>query len=462
MPICKNKKSSPTRKRAQRVNVLTIKTKHITQKPLTIGELMGYFIGLDVSDASTNVCILDKTGVIIKKFMTATDPTSLDSVFHQLNMPIDKIGLETGPKSNWIVRELRKKGWTVVLQDSFKMAKLIETKVNKTDDNDAHLIAETTLAGSLIPGFLNMGVHLKSPESEDIRTLIRTRQAILRQNIDIYNRVRGILKAYGKAIPVANPGAFSRVVSKAIEGMSFEVQLSLSSLIQPYDANIKLIDAMDKHLSILADRDETVQRLKTIPEVGNITALYLRTTIDDPLRFTDSRSVGAYFGLSPLQYSSGEKQQQGKISKRGDEIARSLLIGAANRILRPSAKPNALKTKGQELMKRCGKGKATVAIARKLAIIIHRIMVNKKTYIEKVQYLPKNKKDPIKLTIEEIQRLASLAEKTGYVEFRSAQHIKKLTTKFDSFNQSGSVNTNKLSRRFVNKHKRHKKESVCC
>jgi len=423
---------------------------------------VSYFIGLDVSDASTNVHVLDKTGSIIKKFKTETNPKSLDLAFRQLNMPIEKIGLETGPKSNWLVRELRKKGWTVVLQDSFKMAKLIETAVNKTDDNDAHLIAEVTLAGCLIPGFLNMGVHLKSPESEDIRTLIRSRQSILRQNIDIYNQVRGILKAYGIAIPKTSPVAFSNVVTKAIEGLSFEVQLSISSLMQPYDPNRKLIDTMDNHLSFLADKDETVQLLKTITEVGNITALYLKASIDDPSRFTNSRSVGAYFGLCPLQYSSGENHQQGKISKRGDEIARSLLVGVANRILKPSAKPSVLKVKSQELMKRCGKGKATVAIARKLAVIAHRIMVTKKPYIEEMQHPPKTKKDPIKLSTEEIQRLAKLAEKTGHVEFRSAQHIKKLIKEPSELNHSRPINKNKKSKPFVNRHKRSKKEGACC
>ena len=96
---------------------------------------MSYYIGMDISDASTNVRVLDQGGIIVKKFTTKTDPKSLDAAFRQLNMPIEKIGLETGPKSNWIVRELRKKGWPVVLQDSFKMAKVIETKVNKTDSN---------------------------------------------------------------------------------------------------------------------------------------------------------------------------------------------------------------------------------------------------------------------------------------------------------------------------------------
>ena len=417
---------------------------------------MSHYIGLDVSDASTNVCVLDKTGAVIKKFKTATDPKSLDLAFRQLNISIDTIGLETGPKSNWMVRELRKRNWTIVLQDSFKMAKLIETKVNKTDDNDAHIIAEATLAGSLIPGFLNMGVHLKSPESEEIRTLIRIRQSILRKNIDIYNEVRGILKAYGKAIPKTSPGSFSRLVAVAIEGLSFEVQLGISSLIEPYDSNRKLLETMSNHLDMLADKDETIQLIKTIPEIGNITALYLKAAIDDPSRFANSRLVGAYFGLCPLQYSSGESQQQGKISKRGDEIARSLLIGAANRILKPSAKPSALKTKGMDLMKRCGKGKSVVAIARKLAVLIHRIMVTKKPYMEEMQRPTKPKKNLIKLTTAEIQCLVKLSEKNGHVEFKSAQHIKKLTKEASDPSQTSSVNKNKRLKEFANRHKRRK------
>lgn len=416
---------------------------------------MSYYIGMDISDASTNVRVLDQGGIIVKKFTTKTDPKSLDAAFRQLNMPIEKIGLETGPKSNWIVRELRKKGWPVVLQDSFKMAKVIETKVNKTDDNDSHIIAEVTLAGSLIPNFLNMGVYLKSPESEGIRTLVRARQAILRQNIEIYNRVRGILKAYGKEIPKISPGAFTKTVAGYLEGLSFEVQLSIASLIQPYDPNRKILETMDNHIDTLADKNETIQVVKTIQEIGNLTALYLTASIDDPTRFKKSRSVGAYFGLCPSQYSSGQSHQQGRISKRGDEIARSLLVGAANRILKPSAKPCALKIKGQALMKKCGKGKAEVAIARKLAVIIHKIMVTKKPYIEEM-IQTKTKKDPVRLTTEDIQRLAKLAEKDGHIEFRSAQHIKTLS-------KGIGVNRPKLKAKpFVNKHKKRKKKTVNC
>jgi len=180
---------------------------------------------------------------------------------------------------------------------------------------------------------------------------------------------------------------------------------------------------MTQKIEELAEQNVKTQRLMTIPEVGPITSLYFAAIIDDPKRFLKAQSSGGYFGLTPIQYSSGQQEHQGSISKRGDPLMRKLLAGVAQRLLRTVAKSNALKKWGQKKEKKLGKGKAVIALARHLSVIMLAMLMKENLYIEPDAHPPQR---GVVFTIEELDRVTKLAQETGTIELKSIKQLKKL------------------------------------
>ena len=151
---------------------------------------MGHFVGLDISDATTNICVVNKEGFITQELVVLTQPQEIISAIKNMNLSIIKVGMETGAKSNWLYREISN-SYNVACYDGYKMAKLLSMNINKTDKNDARIIAEATRL-SCFSDILDMEVHVKSVSSQEIITLVRSRETLVQQNIQTYNCIRGM------------------------------------------------------------------------------------------------------------------------------------------------------------------------------------------------------------------------------------------------------------------------------
>jgi len=382
---------------------------------------MRYYVGLDVSDTTTNICVVNESGAITCETVASTNPHAILSSLNSLNIPIEKIGMETGAKSNWLHLTLSAH-CKVTCYDACKMSKLISMKINKTDKNDARVIAEVVRVDCLTH-VLDLEVYVKTSHSQEIITLVRARESISQRLIQIYNQVRGIYKTHGHELPMTKPEHFTKAVLESLEKLSPLVAFSVQGLILPYDSTLQSLNQMTQKIEELAKQNSKAQKLMSIPEVGPITSLYFATIIDDPKRFLKAQSAGSYFGLTPLQYSSGQQERQGSISKRGDTLMRKLLAGVAQRLLRTMAKSNALKKWGQKKEKKLGKGKAVVALARHLSVIMLALLMKEDLYREPDSHPPQR---GVVFTIEELDRITKLAQETGAIELKSIKQLKKL------------------------------------
>jgi transposase len=241
---------------------------------------------------------------------------------------------------------------------------------NKTDRNDARGIAQILRTGWYRP------VHVKSIESHYIRTLLAARKALLRKCIDLENEVRGLLKVFGiKLMPGLRHGAFDRAVREPIEANG-ALRHALVPLLDVRLEIYRTFLEMDRRVKTLAHADQICQLFMTAPGVGYIAALTFKSAVDDPSRFKRSKTVAAHFGLTPRRYQSGERDNPGHISKAGDTEVRSALYAAANIIMTRSTKPSALKAWGSRLSRAKGRKRALVAVARKLAVILHTMWID--------------------------------------------------------------------------------------
>lgn len=385
---------------------------------------MGYFAGLDISDATTNICIIDTKGVIVYETTTSTDPQAIISVLDKLSLVIEKVGMETGAKSNWLYRAISLR-YQTTCYDAFKMAKLISVNINKTDRNDARIIAEATRL-TCLSNIVELEVYVKKESSQEVITLIRCREALVQQNINTYNRIRAVLKTHGFSLPHIPEESFIQVITSMLKTLPQMIAKAVKALLSSYAPTLQAIENLTKDIVILANTTPNAQLLMTIPEVGPITGLYLATLIDDPKRFSDAGSMGSYLGLTPLQYSSGEQKLLGSISKRGDALARKLLVGVARRILQNNKKSCALKRWGQKVEKRRGKGRAAIALARYVSVLMLAMLMNQTVYKEPP--ITKTHKNVCVLTSEELKALLKLSQKKGSIELRSMQSLKKMAT----------------------------------
>jgi len=383
---------------------------------------MLHYIGLDISDKTTFICVIDQEGKIIYETNTLTDPKYINLEFQKLEFKIEAIGIETGSLSNWLVGSLRELGWNVLCLDAFKMAKLISMNINKTDKNDARMIAEAVRINCF--SNIQMKVHIRSEDARSLRCLIKAREYSVQSRIDLYHHIRGMLKDFGILTPSAKPEAFCNEVKKVLKETPSCVKSSVFSFLKIYETLTREINDLTKTLEAIAKQNEDVQRLTEIPGIGKITALYFLTIIDDPKRFENSKDVGAYLGLTPLQYSSGQSEKQYGISKRGDKTMRSLLYECSMVLLFRTKRTCNLKKWGLKKFKKKGAKKALVAVARKLAIRMHRIFLTKQPYIEKV---PKLKHRPEHVfTTQDLEKLVERSKATGHIDVKSINQFEEL------------------------------------
>jgi transposase len=330
---------------------------------------MEHYVGLDVSLKLTAICIVDQTGKIQREGVVHSDPEAI-TAFIKSNAPhVARIGLETGATSTWLWTELNRLGLPVICIDARHAKAALKMQINKSDRNDAVGIARIMQCGWY------KEVRVKDLDSHAVKALLVSRALLVKIKRDLENQVRGLLKNLGLVIGPAKMNVFALRAAELTEDRP-ELAIAVTPLLSARVAIEQQIADLDRKVMKLARNNAQVQRFMTAPGIGPVTALCFLATIDDPERFRRSRSVGAYVGLTTRRYASGEIDWTGRISKCGDKMLRSYLYEAANVLLTRVAKWSALKAWGIRLAKRSGLRKAKVAVARKLAVILHRMWLD--------------------------------------------------------------------------------------
>jgi transposase len=265
--------------------------------------------------------------------------------------------------------ELNKIGLPVICIDARHAKAVLKMQINKSDRNDAAGIARIMQCGWY------KEVCVKDLDSHATKALLVSRALLVKVKRDIENQVRGLLKNLGLVIGRAKMNMFAVRAAQLAEDRP-ELFAAVDPLLKAREAVEQQIVDLDRKVLRLARNNAQVRRFMTAPGIGPVTALCFLATIDDPARFKRSRSVGAYAGLTTRRYASGEIDWTGRISKCGDKMLRSYLYEAANVLLTRVAKWSALKGWGIRLAKRSGLRKAKVAVARKLAVILHRMWID--------------------------------------------------------------------------------------
>ncbi len=327
---------------------------------------MEHFAGLDVSVNETSVCIVDETGRIVREVKVASEPDALLQVLKNSTYRFRRIGLEAGPLSQWLYSALGEANLPVICVETRHMRAVLEAQINKTDRNDARGIAQMMRAGLYRP------VHVKTLRSQKLRMLLTHRKLLQSKAIAIENDLRGTLRNFGLKVGVAGAIKFEARIKELVADIP-----DLAGLVEPLLIVRRVlreqIAVLHRRLLAIVKDDVVCRRLMTIPGVGPVVALTYRATVDVPARFRNSRAVGAVLGLTPCKYQSGESDHTGAISKCGDEMMRVMLYEAAQILLVRSTRWSWLKAWAMQIAKRRGMKKAIVALARRLAVIMHRI-----------------------------------------------------------------------------------------
>jgi transposase len=329
---------------------------------------MDHFAGLDVSVKETSVCILDDAGKIVKEVKVASEPQALLKVLGNPIYRFKQIGLEAGPLSQWLFSALAGAELPVICVETRHMQAMLKAQINKTDRNDARGIAQMMRVGVFRP------VHVKTVRSQKLRMLLTHRKLLQSKAIAIENDLRGTLRNFGLKVGMVGTVRFEGRVQELVETIPDLAVLVEPMLVVRRALREQIVILHRRLLAIVRD-DEVCRRLMTIPGVGPVVALTYRATVDVPARFRKSKSVGAVFGLTSSRYQSGEIDWSGRISRCGDEMMRSMLYEAAQSMLH-SKKWSWLKAWAMQIARRRGMKRAIVALARRLAVIMHRIWID--------------------------------------------------------------------------------------
>jgi transposase len=337
---------------------------------------MDYFAGLDVSLEMTSICIVDADGVVMKEAKVASEPDDLVAFFAQCGMAMKRIGLEAGAPSQWLYGGMAEAKLPVVCIETRHAKAALSAMPNKTDRNDARGIANIMRTGWF------RAVHVKTRTAQELRFLLVARQTLVRKLTDIELAIRGMLRSFGLKMGVVSKRNFeARVLELA--GDRAMLMRALNPMLTARRALAVEYTNLQKVAMDFARDDEVCRRLMTVPGVGPIVALTYRATIDVPSRFRRSKSVGAHLGLTPRAYQSGEVDWSGRVSKSGDAMARAALYEAAHVLLVGVKRWSSLKAWGMRLVKNRGHKRAVTALARRMAVLMHRIWVEGTVFIWK-------------------------------------------------------------------------------
>jgi transposase len=327
---------------------------------------MDYYAGIDVSLEASSVCVVDGAGKMVREAKVASEPEALILFFQSLRLPLARTGLEAGPLSQWLYAGMKAAGLSVELLETRHVRDAFKAMPVKTDRKDARGIAQLMRLGWFRP------VHCKSVPAQEVRALLTARKLVQGKLYDVEMSLRGILRGFGLKVGQTTPRRFAARIAGLTEHHP-ALSAIARALLAVHEALLRELNGFEKQVRSLARSDGRVRLLMTAPGVGAIVALTYVSAIDDPARFSSSKRVGAHFGLTPKKYQSGETDVTGRISKTGDAGVRCMLYEAANVILTKPVRGGSLKSWAARLAKRAGMKKAKVALARKLAVILHRM-----------------------------------------------------------------------------------------
>lgn len=327
------------------------------------------YVGLDVSQKETSLCVVDHEGATVWRGSCLTDAATIADEIRRRAPDTARVGLETGQLSNWLTLSLRRRGLPVICLDARHAKAALKMQINKTDANDALGLAQVVRTGWF------REVAVKSMDAHKLRMLLVARSHLITQRQALANTIRGLLKTFGLVVAAGSSGVFATRVRTAGEGND-ELMAIIEPMLTAWQSLREQIAVFDRQIMARAKVDPVARRLMTVPGVGVIVALAYTAVIDDPTRFRHSESVGAYLGLTPRRYQSGDVDISGHISRCGDGLLRSYLFEAATVILQRYSKATTLKAWAMAIAKRSGMRRAKVALARKLAVIMHRMWVD--------------------------------------------------------------------------------------
>lgn len=321
------------------------------------------YVGLDVAMNKTAVCLIDEAGERVWQGQCPSSPQGIAAAIALHARGVVRIGMETGPLAVWLWYGLRERELPIVCLHARHAKAALELQHNKTDPNDAHGLAQVVRTGWFRP------VELKSMASYRVRLVLATRERLVGTRTSLYNQLRGLLKTFGVILPRGKGSRFVANVRRLTPDDAI-VRAVVDALLAHWTAVHEQIRRFDQAVRQFAATDPACRRLMTVPGVGAMTAVAFRVTIDDPNRFQSIHDVAAYLGLTPKRYQSGDVDRAGRITKSGDPLTRTLLFEAAHLLLTRTRRTSALKRWGQQVARRTGHRKATVAVARKLAGIL--------------------------------------------------------------------------------------------
>ena len=334
---------------------------------------MTYYAGLDVSVKETSICVVDAGGRVAKEAVIGTSPGSIAGVLLGFAGGLERVGLETGPQSTWLYEGLRSSGLAVVVIDAVHAAAMLKGGFrNKTDRNDARGLADMMRVGKY------RAVWVKSPVSQRGRALLAAREQLVKTRTALVNTLRGLLRSTGVELGAPGKPGFGAAVRAAL-GEERELLAIVEPLLRTLETVDRELGGYDERIAVLAKGDAVCRLLMTRSGIGPVTAFAYRVGVDDPHRFRRSRDLGAYFGLTPRRYQSGQIDYSGRISHMGDAAMRRLLYLAAQTILRGGPR-DPLSAWALRLAKRRGAKRAKVALARKLTVVLHRMWLDQAPY----------------------------------------------------------------------------------
>ena len=345
-----------------------------TEKPAEARESFAFHIGIDLGDKSCDVCVLDQQGELVESFRLAMKAAILQG--HFVTMGRSRIAIEAGGQSRWVAEILEKCGHRVYVSNTRKVAYISDSD-DKNDPGDAYKLAELVY---FKPRLLHPIQHRSQAAQADL-SWIRAREVLVKARTEVVNAIRGMSKAFGERLAKCSTESFTSKLADQIPEPIRAAVAPLLEMIDELNERIRGYDEMAEHIA--RQRYPKYWLLEQVNGVGVHTALSFMLTIGDAARFEKSRMVGCFLGLRPRQQESGESKPQLGITKAGDGYLRKTLVNCAHHILGPRGADSDLRRYGQRICERGGKNakkRAVVAVARKLAVLLHRLWVSGEVY----------------------------------------------------------------------------------
>jgi transposase len=329
---------------------------------------MDYYAGIDVSLECSSACVVDASGKIVRETKVASEPEALMNWFRSFGFDLARIGLEAGPLSQWLYAAMKKAGFAVELLETRHVSDAFKAMPVKSDRNDARKIAQLMRLGWFRP------VHCKSVSAQETRAMLTARKQIQTKLQDIENSLRGILRGFGLKVGKTTKRGFAARISELVTGHP-ALETIAAAMLAVHMVLLREFNGFEKRVRAMSLLDAKARLLMSMPAVGSIVSLTYASAIDDPARFTSSKRAGSLFGLTPKKHQSGETDYSGRISRNGDTSVRAALYEAAHIMLtKPIRGCAQLKSWAMRIARRAGINKAKVALARKLAVIMLRML----------------------------------------------------------------------------------------